>query len=155
MPTMANNQNIRITIINGPNLNLLGIRAPEIYGTQSLSDINDNLLAEAEALNIELTFHQSNHEGKLIDWIHGARTASDGIIINAGGYTHTSIALRDALEAVELPTIEVHLSDIHAREEYRSKSFISEVAIKMICGQGAKGYSIALEELAEHIRATS
>ena len=151
---MAKGQNMRVYILNGPNLNLLGIRNPEIYGTGTLADIESMLVSRAETLGVELIFHQSNHEGQLIDWIHDARTTADGIIINAGGYTHTSIALRDAIEAVELPTIEVHLSDIHAREEYRKKSYISEVAIKMICGQGAKGYSLALDQLVDHCRAT-
>ncbi len=154
MSTMTTVQNIRVTIINGPNLNLLGIRAPEIYGTGTLSDIESMLKKDAETLGATLRFFQSNHEGQLIDWIHEARTQADAIIINAGGYTHTSIALRDAIEAVEIPTFEVHLSDIHAREDYRKKSYISEVAVKMICGKGAKGYSLALEEIVRYCRAS-
>ena len=150
---MSTDKNVRVYVLNGPNLNLLGIRKPEIYGTGTLADIETMLEQDAERLGATLTFHQSNHEGQLIDWVQEARTKADGIIINAGGYTHTSIALRDAIEAVELPTIEVHISDIHAREEYRKKSYISEVAIKMICGQGAKGYSLALEQLIDHCRA--
>ena len=154
MPTMSDEQKIRIYVLNGPNLNLLGIRAPEIYGTGTLGDIQNMMEEKAEELGAELEFYQSNHEGQLIDWIHESRTDANGIIINAGAYTHTSIALRDAIEAVELPTFEVHLSDIHAREEYRKKSFISEVAVKMICGLGAKGYSLALEQLVAHCRAS-
>ncbi len=154
MPTMAKNNNIRVFVLNGPNLNLLGIRAPEIYGTDTLADIESMLQNQAKDLNVKLDSFQSNHEGQLIDWIHDARTEADGIIINAGGYTHTSIALRDAIEAVGLPTFEVHISDIHAREDYRKKSYISEVAIKMICGQGTKGYSLALSELVDHCKAS-
>lgn len=154
MPTMANSQNIRVFVINGPNLNLLGIRAPDIYGRETLADVEAMLDAKAAGLGAKLSFYQSNHEGQLIDWIHAARTEADGIIINAGGYTHTSIALRDAIEAVGLPTFEVHISDIHAREDYRKKSYISEVAVKMICGQGTKGYSLALTELVDHCRAS-
>lgn len=154
MPTMANSQNIRVFVINGPNLNLLGIRAPDIYGKETLADVEAMLDAKAVGLGAKLSFYQSNHEGQLIDWIHAARTKADGIIINAGGYTHTSIALRDAIEAVGLPTFEVHISDIHAREDYRKKSYISEVAVKMICGQGTKGYSLALTELVDHCRAS-
>lgn len=154
MPTMAINKNIRVFVINGPNLNLLGIRAPEIYGTETLADVEAKLHTQAKSLGSVLYAFQSNHEGQLIDWIHAARTEADGIIINAGGYTHTSIALRDAIEAVGLPTFEVHISDIHAREDYRKKSYISEVAVKMICGQGTKGYSLALSELVDHCKAS-
>ncbi len=151
---MTKSQNIKVFVINGPNLNLLGIRAPEIYGTETLADVEVMLEAKAKDIGATLSFYQSNHEGQLIDWIHVARTQADGIIINAGGYTHTSIALRDAIEAIALPTFEVHISDIHAREDYRKKSFISEVAVKMICGQGTKGYSLALNELVDHCRAS-
>lgn len=154
MPTMPKKNNIRVFVLNGPNLNLLGIRAPEIYGTETLSDVEAMLQEDANRLDVELSFYQSNHEGQLIDWIHAARIQADGIIINAGGYTHTSIALRDAIEAVGLPTFEVHISDIHAREDYRKKSYISEVAIKMICGKGTKGYSLALNELVDHCAAS-
>lgn len=141
-----------ILILNGPNLNLLGTRQPEVYGKTTLADIEDACRAHAQTLAMTVECLQSNHEGALIDAIHGARDQHDGIVLNAGAYTHTSIALMDALASVELPAIEVHLSNIHARETFRHQSYISKVALGQICGFGAKGYILALDALAEHLK---
>ncbi|MEM1079525.1 MAG: type II 3-dehydroquinate dehydratase [Pseudomonadota bacterium] len=143
---------MHITILNGPNLNLLGTRQPEVYGSTTLKDIEAMCCAKAQTLSTEIAFHQSNHEGTLVDQVHAARTTSAGLIINAGAYTHTSIALMDAVASVELPCIEVHLSNIHARESFRHTSFLSPVALGLICGFGAKGYELALEGLVAHLR---
>jgi 3-dehydroquinate dehydratase II len=137
-----------LLILNGPNLNLLGVRQPEIYGRTSLADVEAECKALAEDLGVELDFRQSNSEGQLIDWIQEARQTADGIVINPGGLTHTSIALMDALIASDLPVIEVHISNIHAREEFRHKSYVSRVAMGVICGLGPQGYLFALEALA-------
>ena len=137
----------RISIINGPNLNLLGTREPDVYGSQTLADI-EALCREAAAVHgFDVDFMQSNHEGDLIDAIHAAG-GSTGIILNAGAYTHTSVALRDAISAVSVPVVEVHLSNTHAREEFRHHSFISPVAKAVILGAGAQGYRFAIELLA-------
>ena len=140
-----------ILILNGPNLNLLGTRQPEVYGTTTLSDIEAMCRSAAEARGIDLAFEQSNHEGILVDQIHAARTSHDGIILNAGAYTHTSIALMDAIASVELPVIELHLSNVHARESFRHQSYIAKVALGLICGFGARGYVLALAALADHL----
>ncbi|MBN4076471.1 type II 3-dehydroquinate dehydratase [Gemmatimonas aurantiaca] len=134
-----------ILVINGPNLNLTGTREPEVYGSQTLEQINEEIRSRAALLNIEITFFQSNSEGELIDTIHSAKESFNAIIINPGGLTHYSISLRDALIAADLPTIEVHLSNIHAREEFRSKSVIADIVIGQISGLGATGYFAALE----------
>ena len=136
-----------ILILNGPNLNLLGIRQPEVYGRTTLTDIRDLCQAKAKTMGMALDFEQSNHEGKLIDLIHAARGTHHGIIINAGAYTHTSIAIMDALKSVGLPVIELHLSNIHARESYRHRSYIAPIAIGQICGFGAAGYTLALDAM--------
>ncbi len=139
---------MKILVVNGPNLNLLGTREPEVYGTQTLAQIMQSLTEEAAAEGVSLETFQSNSEGALIDCIHQAKQDNcAGIIINPGGYTHTSIALRDALSGVDLPTIEVHLSNIHARESFRHHSYIAPIAIGQICGFGALGYSLALRAL--------
>ena len=138
-----------ILVLNGPNLNLLGIREPTIYGRETLADIEEACLERAAVLELEVEFRQSNSEGQLIDWIHEARDSADGIIINAGGYSHTSIALMDALLAVDLPVFEVHISNIHQREEFRHLSYVSKVAIGVICGFGISGYAHALGAVAE------
>ncbi len=140
-----------ILILNGPNLNLLGTRQPEVYGTTTLADVSAMCTGEAERLGLKIAFEQSNHEGVLIDLIHGAKGTHDAIVLNAGAYTHTSIALMDAIASVELPLVEVHLSNIHARETFRHKSYIAPVAVGQICGFGAKGYLMALDALAEHL----
>ena len=139
-------------ILNGPNLNLLGTRQPEVYGTTTLADVEEMCRAHAGAKDIEVSFAQSNHEGALIDAIHAARGVHDGIVLNAGAYTHTSVALMDAIASAQVPTVEVHLSNIHAREEFRHHSFIARVAIGQICGFGANGYLLAIDAMAAHLR---
>jgi 3-dehydroquinate dehydratase-2 len=136
-----------ITILNGPNLNLLGTREPEIYGTTTLADIEKMCAVAAKKAGFSIDFKQSNHEGDLIDWVQEAGRNGSPIVINAGGYTHTSVALHDALKAVKVPVIEVHLSDPKKREEFRHYSYIESVAKKSIVGQGAKGYVLAIEAL--------
>jgi 3-dehydroquinate dehydratase II len=138
---------ISLLILNGPNLNLLGTRQPEVYGHVTLSDIHELCRAKAAGLGIALDFEQSNHEGKLIDLIHAARGTHHGIIINAGAYTHTSIAIMDALKSVALPVIELHLSNIHARESFRHRSYIAPIAVGQICGFGAAGYGLAIDAM--------
>ena len=133
-----------LLILNGPNLNLLGTRQPEVYGATTLAEIEANCVAFAAKHDIKVTCQQSNHEGTLIDAIHGAKGVYDGIILNAGAYTHTSVALMDAISSTEIPVVEVHLSNIHAREEFRHKSYIAPVAVGQICGFGAKGYEFAI-----------
>jgi len=140
-----------ILILNGPNLNLLGTRQPEVYGQTTLADIQALCAETAKHLGCNITFEQSNSEGALIDLIHAARDTHDGIILNAGAYTHTSVALMDALASVELPCIELHLSNIHAREEFRHTSYISKVALGVICGFGAQGYPLAIRALNDHL----
>lgn len=134
----------KILIINGPNLNLLGTREKDVYGTDTLSEIAAAVNNEAQLLGLDIDFIQTNHEGEIIDRIHEARSNVDLIIINPGAYTHYSIAIRDAIKAVELPCIEVHLSNIHAREEFRSKSVIAPVCTGQISGFGASSYIVAL-----------
>ena len=144
-----------ILVLNGPNLNLLGVREPKTYGSETLADIEEACLERAAALDLALDFRQSNHEGQLVDWIQEARESADGIIINAGAYTHTSIAILDALRACELPIIEVHLSNIFAHEAYRHHSYISGVARGVICGFGAQSYILALDAIAYVLEAAS
>ena len=142
-----------ILVLNGPNLNLLGMRQPEIYGSTTLADIEAMCHATAKTLGLSVTFEQNNVEGAMVDIIHAARGSQDGIILNAGAYTHTSVALMDAVSSVEIPTIELHLSNIHAREEFRHTSYIAKVALGVICGFGAHGYVLALEAMAQHLKA--
>ncbi len=138
-----------VLVLNGPNLNLLGTRQPEVYGTTTLADINALCENAAQRLRLSLTFEQTNHEGAMIDTVHAAKGRHDAIVLNAGAYTHTSIALMDAISSVEIPVVEVHLSNIHAREAFRHKSYVAPVAVGQICGFGAKGYVFALEAIAE------
>ncbi len=140
-----------VLILNGPNLNLLGTRQPEVYGSTTLADVEAMCVEAAKSLGISVMFAQSNHEGILVDQIHTAKGSHAGIVLNAGAYTHTSIALMDAIASVELPVVEVHLSNIHAREAFRHKSYIAPVALGQIAGFGAKGYVLALEALADHL----
>jgi len=134
----------RLLFINGPNLNLLGARENDIYGTKTLGEIASLVNIEAESMNVDIEFIQSNHEGEIIDIIHASKGKYDVIIINPGAYTHYSIAIRDAIKAVEVPTIEIHLSNIYEREEFRSKSVIAPICIGQISGFGAESYIIAL-----------
>ena len=140
-----------ILVLNGPNLNLLGTRQPEVYGRTTLKDIEALCARVAEDLGLSCTFLQSNHEGDLIDAIHAARGVHAGIVLNAGAFTHTSVALMDAISSAEIPVAEVHLSNIHAREPFRQKSFIAPVAVGQISGFGAEGYALALRALRAHI----
>lgn len=135
---------MKIMVIHGPNINMLGIRRPEVYGKLTLPEIHDKLNLLAEQLGVEISFFQSNHEGQIIDEIHRAYQVYDYLIINAGAYTHTSVAIRDAIEAVGIPTIEVHLSNIYAREPFRHVSLLAPVCQGQICGLGYWGYEMAL-----------
>ncbi|MFM9858531.1 type II 3-dehydroquinate dehydratase [Pseudoxanthobacter sp. M-2] len=139
---------IPVLVLNGPNLNLLGLREPGIYGSATLADIEELCRLTGERLDLEVDFRQSNHEGELVDFIHAARTTARGIAINAGAYTHTSIALHDAIRAVALPTVELHLSNVHARESFRHHSYLAPAATGVICGFGPRSYVLALEALA-------
>ncbi len=141
-----------IYVLNGPNLNLLGTREPAIYGAETLEDIQKRCEQKARELGLRLSFRQSNHEGALVDWIQEARQEAHGILINPGAYSHSSIAIRDALSAVGLPVVEVHLSNIHAREPFRHHSHVSAVAKGVVCGCGPLGYSMGLSALAEWVR---
>ncbi len=141
-----------ILVIHGPNLNLLGTREPEIYGHATLADIDASLAAQAKELGCGLESLQSNHEGELIDRIQAAMGSVDGILINPGGLTHSSVSLRDALAATSLPVVEVHLSNVFARESFRHQSFVSGIALGVISGLGARGYEVGLEALVAHIR---
>lgn len=144
----------KIYVINGPNLNTLGTRNPEIYGTESLADIEARVRRRATGLRMEIEFLQSNHEGEIVEAIQRARTEAAGIVINPAAYTHTSVAIRDALEYAERPTVEVHISNVHAREPFRQHSFVSPVADVVIAGAGTLGYELALEWLANHLSPT-
>jgi 3-dehydroquinate dehydratase-2 len=140
-----------IYILNGPNLNMLGTREPQTYGSQTLADIERLATAEGKALGLEVTCQQSNIEGELVTWIQQALGSYDAIVINPGAYSHTSIAIHDAFRAVNLPVIEVHLSNIYTREPFRHHSYVSPVALGVICGLGATGYKLALRALAEKL----
>ena len=141
-----------ILVLQGPNLNLLGKREPGIYGVITLESIQSLLEADAQVLHVKVTTLQSNHEGALIDAIHGAITLHQGILINPGAYTHTSVAIRDAIAGVAIPTVEVHLSNIYRREEFRHHSYIAPVAIGQISGFGAESYRLGLRALVQHLR---
>ena len=145
---------MKILVINGPNLNLLGTREPGVYGAETLEGINCSVRDAAQRMAVSVEFFQSNSEGELVDAIQGTVGRFDGIIINPAAYTHTSIAIRDALAAVALPTVEVHLSNVYSREEFRHKSFIAPVALGQIAGFGAAGYTLALEGLVGYLRKT-
>jgi len=143
---------MKILVLHGPNLNLLGTREPELYGSQTLDDVNSSLADLAAELGIELSFLQSNHEGALVDAIQAAKTSFNGILINPAAYTHTSVAIRDALAAVTLPVVEVHLSNVHAREGFRRKSFVAPIAVGQIAGFGVDSYLLGLRAIFSHIK---
>lgn len=136
-----------VFVLNGPNLNMLGVREPSIYGGKSLREIGEDCVAAGTALGLAVDFRQTNHEGVLVDWIQEAATAAEGIVMNPGAYTHTSVAIHDAIRAGGRPVIEVHLSNIFAREPFRHHSYVSPLAAGVICGLGPKGYLLALEAL--------
>ncbi|AXT26069.1 type II 3-dehydroquinate dehydratase [Ruegeria sp. AD91A] len=142
-----------VLVLNGPNLNLLGTRQPEVYGDTTLHMIEDRCVQHGASIGLDVTHLQSNHEGVLLDAIHAARGVQSGLILNAGAFTHTSIALMDAIASVELPVVEVHLSNIHAREAFRHRSYVASVALGQICGFGAQSYILALDALAAHLKA--
>ena len=138
-----------IYVLNGPNLNLLGLREPEIYGSDTLDDIGERLEARAKGLGVRIDMRQSNHEGHLIDWLHEANAKrAKAVLLNAGGFTHTSVALHDAIKAIQVPLIEVHLSNPHARESFRHRSLVAKAAWGTIAGFGALGYELALDAAA-------
>jgi len=140
-----------VFVLNGPNLNLLGLREPQVYGAETLNDIEDRVRDRAKAHGLAVDFRQTNSEGQLVDWVQEARSKAKGIIINPAAYTHTSVALLDAIKASGIPTIEVHLSNIHAREEFRHHSYVSPAAHGIIVGFGAYGYELAIDGLARII----
>jgi 3-dehydroquinate dehydratase-2 len=143
---------LSLLVLHGPNLNLLGQREPGVYGSLTLEDINRLLMAEALRLEVKVTALQSNHEGVLLDAIHGSLGQHQGIVINAGAYTHTSVALRDAIAAVNLPTVEVHLSNIYRREDFRHHSYIAAVVVGQISGFGVQSYLLGLQALVHHLK---
>ncbi len=142
---------MRIRVINGPNLNLLGTREPDIYGAETLADIERSLRERGQELQVSVDCFQSNHEGELVDAIQSCRDQFDGLILNAAGYSHTSVAIRDALLAAELPTVEVHLTNLARREDFRRRTLTADVAIGQINGFGAYGYELALAALVNHL----
>lgn len=143
---------MKILVLHGPNLNMLGLREPEVYGSTTLAQINDRLTQDALELGAELSFLQSNHEGILIEAIHTAFQIQQGILINPAAFTHTSVALRDAIASVNIPTVEVHLSNVYKREEFRHHSFIAPIAIGQISGFGAESYRLGLRALVTHLQ---
>ena len=143
---------MKILILHGPNLNLLGTRESEVYGSMTLDDINQKMIALGKELGVEVTCSQSNHEGALIDALHDARTWASGVVFNPGGYTHTSVALRDAISAIVIPVIEVHLSNVYAREEFRHVSFVSAVCKGKVTGFGWRSYELGLRGLVDIIK---
>jgi 3-dehydroquinate dehydratase II len=145
---------MKILVLHGPNLNMLGLREPEVYGSTTLAQINDRLTQDAMELGAELSFLQSNHEGILIEAIHAAFQVQQGILINPAAFTHTSVALRDAIASVNIPTVEVHLSNVYKREEFRHHSFIAPIAIGQISGFGSESYRLGLRALVAHLQAS-
>lgn len=153
MPSLSSDFSlISVLVLNGPNLNLLGKREPGVYGLVTLDEINSMLMDEARSLSAKALCQQSNHEGALVDAIHATVDTHQGLLINAGAYTHTSVALRDAISAVNIPTVEVHLSNIYSREAFRHYSYIAPIAIGQISGFGAESYRLGLRALIHHLR---
>ena len=144
---------MRIAVVNGPNLNLLGVREPEVYGRESLADVERALRAVAAELSIDIDFVQHNGEGQLIDFVHGLRGKADGAIVNAGAYSHSSLAIRDALVGVSIPFVEVHVTNVYAREPERRHSMLASAAVGVICGLGTYGYELALRGLTRKLKA--
>jgi 3-dehydroquinate dehydratase II len=149
------NKALPIYVLNGPTLNLLGTREPEIYGRMTLAEIGKLTAARAKSHGLSVVFRQSNYEGELVDWIQDARTKSCGVVLNAAAYTHTSVAIHDALKTLDIPIIEVHLSNPHAREPFRHRSFVSKVATGVICGLKQQGYLAAVDAIAAIIKGQS
>ncbi len=144
-----------VLILNGPNLNLLGDREPQIYGYETLADIEAEAVRHGKTLDLDIKFRQSNHEGQLIDWIHEVRGQAAGVIVNAGGLTHTSVALLDALLSADMPVVEIHLSNIQRRDSFRQHSYVAQAATGSICGFGSHGYVLALDAMARLIERDS
>ena len=142
---------MRIAVLNGPNLNLLGVREPELYGSESLEDIEASVRAKAESRGVEVLWYQTNHEGEFVDLVQGLRGQVDGAMVNAAAFTHTSIAIRDALLAVQIPFVEVHLSNIFAREPERRTSVLADIAVGIVAGFGSQSYLLAFDALVEHV----
>ncbi len=142
---------MRIAVLNGPNLNLLGVREPELYGSESLEDIEASVRAKAESRGVEVLWYQTNHEGEFVDLVQGLRGQVGGALVNAAGFTHTSIAIRDALLAVQVPFVEVHLSNIFAREPERRTSVLADIAVGIVAGFGGQSYLLAFDALVEHV----
>lgn len=138
----------KLLVLNGPNINMLGIREPSIYGSETLADVAALCKRTAAEHGLELEFRQTNHEGEMIDWLHQARGVVAGVVLNPGAWTHTSVAIRDAISAAEVPVIEVHFSNVHKREEFRHHSFMSAVSVGVICGLGSDGYRAAIQHFA-------
>ena len=143
---------MRVAAVHGPNLNLLGLREPEVYGHRTLDDVNAALAALAAELGVEVEWHQSNHEGALVDFVQQAAPRVDGFLVNAGAYTHTSIALRDALAGVARPYVEVHISNVFARERFRHRSYLAAGAVGVVCGFGVASYTLGLRAVVEYLR---
>lgn len=141
-----------LLVLHGPNLNLLGQREPDVYGRATLDDVNASLASLAKKLNASVECRQSNQEGELIDWLHDAKSHFDGVLINPGGFTHTSVALRDAIAGIDLPTIEVHLSNTHAREDFRQTSLTAPVCVGSVIGFGPRSYTLGLQALVDHLK---
>lgn len=141
----------KILVLQGPNLNLLGTREPEVYGSETLDDVHGRLAELARELGASVECRQSNHEGQLIDWLHEARTDFDGVLMNPGGFTHTSVALRDAISGIDTPVVEIHISNVHAREAFRQHSYVAPVCIGTISGLGTGGYLLGLRAVVDYL----